>query len=104
MKAKIKKEKADKRITVRFTEEEFKTVTEKADELGMKDSSYIRDRVINGKERNIYAKRKMCTALVTVNHCIDQLHDSVLSMDGDSISKKELIGLIEKMRKECALK
>ncbi len=104
MRAKTKKEKADKRVTVRFTQEEFEVVKGQADELGMKDSSYIRDRVINGKERNVYAKRKMCTTLVTVNHCIDQLHDSVLSMDGDSISKKDLIGLIEKMRQECTMK
>lgn len=104
MNQKAKKEKLDVRITVRFTLGEAKLVNETADELGMQASTYIRDRIVNGRERSNYSKRKLCTTLVTMNQYLDQFQDTVLSMDGDSIPKEELIPFIEKLRKECELK
>lgn len=103
MSIKIKKERLDKKETVRYTSEEFDVISEKAKELGMKPSAYIRDKTINGKERSSYAIKKMITAKITAQKHIDQLYELLETTNSDSVPKENIIQLLEEARKECTV-
>jgi len=87
--------------TVLYTPAEDRRLQEESNKLGMKTSVYIRDRSLNGRERNSQKNKIMCTTLVTISHGIDAIYDLVYKTDDDCISKKELIPIIDNMKEGC---
>ena len=108
MKTKTLEKKLKENLTVHpsvcLTEKEYELEKKRAAEMGMSFSSYARDRLINGKERSTALKKKLCASQITFNNCIDKLYNTILSAETDSLSKDELLPILDIIKKECKLK
>lgn len=101
---KTQKEKLTVKCSIRFSDKEYNGLKARADAHGMDFSSYARDYLTHGRERNTAMKKKLCKTAVTFNNSLDKLYDKVMSAEGDFISKEEVLHSIEEIREECALK
>jgi len=73
--------------TVLYTPAEDRRLQEESNKLGMKTSVYIRDRSLNGRERNSQKNKFMCTTLVTISHGIDAIYDFGVMTNSDDVKK-----------------
>jgi|GEM_PF-6272930 len=95
----MKQEKRNIKETIRLNEQEYYTIKSKADKLGMPISSYIRDCVINGKERILWGKRKYAEFSISVSHNIDVLQNLIVKNCQNCPNYNEINSYIEEIRK-----
>ena len=95
----MKKEKRNIKETIRLNEQEYYVVKSKADKLGMPLSSYIRDSVVNGKERALWGKRKFADFSISVSRKIDILQNLIFSNCQECPNYNELNFCISEIRK-----
>ena len=88
--------------TIRLNEQEYYTIKSNADKFGMPISSYIRDCVINGKERILWGKRKYAEFSISVSHNIDILQNLIVKNCQNCPNDNEINSYIEEIRKEVS--
>ena len=95
------KEKRTYTRTVRFSNSELLKVEKEAAIYQMTPSTYMRDKILNGKERTNYNRRIMNTRMVEVTRAIDNMYDYLANVDSDYVPKTELIPLFDNVKKGC---
>lgn len=88
---------------LRFSKKQIDKLEASANELSMPFATYAQDKLVNGKERTTYAKRKMMTAITTANKHIDELYELLATTDSEYISKDELVRYLKTAKKECEI-
>lgn len=98
----MSKERKTEQITFRCTPSERECLEREAMKFNMKLTTYVGDKICNGKTRISYARRKICTSLVTVGNYLDEI-SSVLDAEQSNYIPKELVlESLEKAKKEIA--
>lgn len=95
------KERKDQRITIRCTTIQKKELEHAAHTLGMHPSTYICDKLFDGKDRNKYARRIMCKTLVTVSKNIDEIYNLIEESSSDYIEINKILPILDNARLEC---
>lgn len=98
----IKKNPRNCNLSFRCTDEQKEQILKNAAALNMPYSTYICDKVLKGKERNNYARRKMVTTLITTSSYLDQICNLIDADDSETIDKNKLVPIIEYAREEYA--
>lgn len=96
----MKKETKSERITIRCTPTHLKVLVDQASMLNMPLAAYASDKLFNGKQRNQYARRKICKTLVKSSSYLDEVYDILSSTDSEYIEKALLLPPLENARKE----
>ena len=95
------KEPKDQRITIRYTQTECKRLEEEATLYQMDVSTYCHDKSLKGKERRNYYRRNMNTKLVEITNATNAIYDYIARVEGDVVPKKDLLPLVDKVKKGC---
>ena len=96
----MKKETKSESITIRVTPTQKKEVISQAAMLDMPHTAYASDKLFNGKQRNQYARRKICKTLVRSSSYLDEVFDVLYATDSDYVEKALLLPPLENARKE----
>jgi len=88
-------------IPVRYTIEELKRLEAAANALDMPVSTYIRDKSLNGKERNRYTKKQICKTIVQVENLIAGVIYDVKEKDSETIEVNKIIPKLEQAKEVC---
>lgn len=100
--AKNIKEQKSERITLRMTPSQKNILMKEANKFQMPLSTYAADKLLGGKKINKYARRIMCTTLVTASNSIDEIFDIIEATDSDYIEIAKILPPLNNARKECA--
>lgn len=95
------KEPKTERITLRVTPSQKNILIKEANEFQMPLSTYATDKLFGGKERNKYARRIMCTTLVTASNSIDEIFNEIEATNSDYIEISKILPPLNNARKEC---
>lgn len=95
------KENRDQMITPRFTKTEIEKLKAEASLFNMPLSTYCRDKLLKGKERNNYYRRNVNTKLVEITKATNDIYDYLARTDSDFVPKTDLIPLIDNIKKGC---
>ena len=88
------------RIPVMVSTNEKKKIHILAQDLGMKDSAYLRDRGLKGKAANRYANRKAVNGITRTSHAVYCAYDTLAQSNQETFTKQEVISLLDPIRKE----
>ena len=99
----MKKELKDCKVTLRCTQTQKNELIKQANNLNMPLTTYASDKLFNGKERNMYARRKLCTTLVKGNNKIDIALNTLFEIQSNEIAKEDVIQLLHALKKEIQL-
>lgn len=98
----MEKEIKSERITIRCTPSQKKKLENESAKFNMHPTTYAGDKLFSGKLRMSYAKRKVCTSLVTVGNYLDELSSLLDNEPSDYISKELVSKSLENAKKEIA--
>ena len=98
----MEKEIKSERITIRCTPSQKKKLENESAKFNMHPTTYAGDKLFNGRLRMSYAKRKVCTTLVTVGNYLDEISALLDSEQSDYISKELVSKSLENAKKEIS--
>ncbi len=89
----------DKRVTIRFTDDEYNQLKEKADELGISLSTYIRKKTLGNRERiSTKCDKKLLYEINRIGNNLNQIakHCNTIGTI-DKFVLKELVDIEKKL-------
>ena len=98
----MKKELKTEFFNLRFTPSQKRKLLSEAEKYNMPPRTYAADKLLNGKMRVSYAKRKICTTLVTVGNYLDEISSILEAEPSAYISKEQLLKPLDNARKEIS--
>ena len=98
----MKKELKTEFFNLRLTPSQKRKIYAEAEKYNMPPRTYAEDKLVNGKMRVSYAKRKICTTLVTVGNYLDEISSILDTEQSDYILKEQLFKPLENARKEIS--
>lgn len=86
-------------ISIRVTPTQKKLYQKQADMYQMPLTTYCADKLANGKERNIFARRVLNTRLVETGKAVDDIYDYMSRTDSEYVPKADLYPLLDNVKK-----